>query len=201
MSSPLRLALAGALAVTLAVALFACGGDDEPPLNSGAATYDVTLPGRWTERPDEEKQQVAEQAGAEFESAADVEIDIEGIALTSYWTDGEPAAGAPSVVAVREPPPEGISQDQFVEISLANAGRAFADQLVGDFEPVPDRDVGGEPAPAFDYRLDRGGTQAKRAVFVFRDDLVFTITLTARSADFEESAADLDEILASWTWQ
>lgn len=189
-------ALAGALL------LAGCGDDDDEPLiGVSDAPYEVTLPAGWSEGTDEEKAQLGLQAGAAFEQAAGGEVDVEDVGVTSLWLRGEPTLNTPSAVVIREPVPEGLDPGQFVSVSLANAERAFANQLVAGPRKAPYSTVAGEPAPTFDYRI-RFGTRelAKRAVFIIRDEVAYTLTLTSTPPDFQQAAAKLDEILATWAW-
>jgi hypothetical protein len=191
-----------AVALLGALLLASCGDDDDDPLiGVSDAPYEVTLPEGWSEGTDEEKEQLGLQAGAAFEEAAGAEIDVSGVGVTSLWLRGEPAPETPSAVVIAEPIPEGFGDEEFVSVSLANAERAFAQQLVAGPRKVTDSPVAGEPAPTFDYRIRFGDRElAKRAVFILRDDTAYTLTLTALPEDFDGAASELDEILATWTW-
>jgi hypothetical protein len=193
----------GAALLLCGALLVGCGDDDEdePLVGVSEAPYEVTLPDGWSEGTDEEKEQLGLQAGTAFEEAAGQDIDIPDVGVTSLWLRGEPSLTAPNAVVIREPIPEEIPADEFVTVSLANAERAFADQLEGPPEAVADSTVAGEPAPTFDYRIRFGNeVLAKRAVFILRDDVAYTLTLTSLPADFADAGAALDEILAGWTW-
>ena len=192
----------GAVAALACAALLAgCGDDDDEPLiGLSEPPYEVTLPGGWRDGTDEEKQQLGLQAGAAVEQAAG-EVEFPEVGLTSLWLRGEAVPDTPSAVVIREPVPDEVDPDQFVSISLANAERAFADQLIGPTREAPDSTVAGEAVPAFDYRIRFGNRElAKRVVFIIHEDFAYTLTLTAPPPDFDRAAAELDEILGTWTW-
>jgi hypothetical protein len=194
----------GTVAALAAAALVAGCGDDEdsaPEIGVSAAPYEVTLPDGWREGTEEEKEQLGLQAGAAVEEAAGEELELPDVGLTSLWLRGEPALDTPSAVVIREPIPDGVEPERFVSVSLENAERAFADQLVGATRQAPDSTVAGEAAPTYDYRIRFGNRElAKRAVFIIRDGDAYTLTLTTTPPDFDGATAELDEILASWTW-
>ena len=148
----------------------------------------------------EHKELIAQSIGAAVESAADQELDVSGVTLASFWSEGEPGPERPSIIVIREPVPEGASDEQFVQSSIRNAERIFADALTEPIEPVSGVELEGEELPAFDYTARIDVTLAKRVAFAFRDGEAYTITLTSPPGAFDGATADLDEILASWTW-
>lgn len=192
--------IAVVLACAVALAASSCGGD-EPSVSSESASYDVDLPEGWTEASDADKEQAAQQVGGVVDDATGGE-GIEGIAVTSLWSDGDLTdPEMPNIIVIREPIPSGIEFDQFVEVSNENIRSLFGDALSGDIVEADPVDIVGEPAPTFDYQAKLGGfTLAKRIVFLERGDQAFAITLSSKPADAASAAADLDEIAASWEW-
>ncbi len=190
---------AAALAL-LPVLLVACG-DDEPAVDLAAAPYTVTLPEGWSEGTEAEKAELGLQAGTALEEAAGTELELPEVGLTSLWLRGEAARDTPNAVVFREPVPEGLGPAEFVAASLENVLGAFSEQIAEPPEEQPEADVAGEPAPAYDYTIQFGSrTLAKRAVFILHDGFAYTLTLTSPPEQFKRAAAELDEILASWTW-
>jgi hypothetical protein len=197
------LALSAALAALFAGA--GCGDDDDDGGNgsfvsSSDAPYTVTLPEGWTEPGAGQKELVAAQIGARVESAADQELDIPGVTLTSYWSEGDPSPERPSAIVIREPVPSGLSDDEFVQQSIRNAEQIFGDALTEPITPVNGVELAGEAAQAFDYTAAIDATLAKRVVFAIRNGEAYTLTLTSTPDAFDGAASDLDEILASWSW-
>jgi hypothetical protein len=196
-------ALGTALAILFTVG---CGGDDDDEgdggsfISSSDAPYEVTLPGGWIEPGDEQKEIIAQSIGAAVEGAADQEVDVPGVTLASFWSEGEPSPERPSIIVIREPVTDGASDEQFVQSSLQNAERIFGDALTEPIKPVSGVELGGEELPAFDYTASIDVTLAKRVAFIFRDGEAYTLTLTSPPGGFDRATADLDEILASWTW-
>lgn len=198
-----RLLAACALAILSVTAPVACGEDeeDEPLVGVAESTYGVTLPEPWVEASEEEKAALGAQAGQAFESAAGGEIDVPDVGVTSLWFRGEPGATTPTAITISEPLPAEIGEREFVTVSLANAERAFAEQITRPPRERDEVEVAGDPSRVFDYSVRFGDRELdKRALFVFRDERVYTLTLTALPPDFDEAAAELDEILSSWRW-
>ena len=160
----------------------------------------VTLPEGWTEPGDDQKELIAQSIGVAVESAADQELDVPGVTLASFWSEGEPSPERPSIIVIREPVTEGATDEQFVQSSIRNAERIFGDALTEPIEPVSGVELEGEELPAFDYTASIDVTLAKRVAFTFRDGEAYTITLTSPPGAFDGATADLDEILASWSW-
>ena len=190
------------LAVVLAATLpSACGEEDEPLIGVAAGPYEVTLPAGWSEGTEAEKDEFGLSAGAAVEEAAGGELDVPGVGLTSLWLKGQVAPDKPNAIVIREPIPESLDAQRFVTIALANAERAFSSTIVEPFAERDEIEVAGEPARVFDYEIRFGDRSlAKRAVFILHDDVAYTLTMTSTPEDFDEVAAELDEILASWTW-
>ncbi len=201
MTRPRLAALGAALAVLLAGAA-GCGDDDDDGsfIASSDAPYEVTLPEGWTEPGDDQKELIAQSIGVAVESAADQELDVPGVTLASFWSEGEPSPERPSIIVIREPVTEGATDEQFVQSSIRNAERIFGDALTEPIEPVSGVELEGEELPAFDYTASINVTLAKRVAFTFRDGEAYTITLTSPPGAFDGATADLDEILASWSW-
>jgi hypothetical protein len=199
-----RLAALGIALAFLLAGVTGCGDDDDGGggsfITSSDAPYTVTLPEGWSEPPDEQKELFAQSIGAAVESAADQELDAPGVSLASFWSEGEPDPERPSIIVIREPVTEGASDEQFVQASIRNAERIFGDALTEPIEPVSGVELEGAELPAFDYTASINATQAKRVAFAFRDGQAYTITLTSPPDAFDGATADLDEILASWSW-
>lgn len=194
---------AAALALLAGVALMplACGEDDEPLVGTADAPYEVTLPSGWQEASEEQREAAGVQAGEAFEAAAGQDVDVPNVGVTSLWSRGEFGDEVPNVIVITEPLPQGISPAQFVTVSIDNAQRAFSAQLIAPPREVEPITVAGEGSRAFDYRVRFGDQElGKRVVFIFREDSVYTLTLTSLPADFRQATAELDEILASWQW-
>jgi hypothetical protein len=193
-------ALGTALAVLLAAG---CGDDDDDGgsfIGSSEAPYEVTLPDGWIEPGEQHKELIAQSIGAQIESRTDEELDIPGVTLASFWSEGEPSPERPSIIVIQEPVPEGASDEQFVQASIRNAERIFGDALTEPITPVNGVELEGQELPAFDYTAKIQVTLAKRVAFALRDGQAYTITLTSPPDAFDGATADLDEILASWTW-
>lgn len=193
-----------ALAIAAALLLAACGDDDDggsSSVGSESASYEVELPDGWAEASEEDKERAASLAGAVVDGATGGE-GIEGVAVTSLWVGGEfNDSESPNIIVIREPIPEGLDFDQFVDISNQNIRTLFADSLAGEIVEADPVDVAGEPAPTFDYEASLGGIdQAKRVMFIERGDAAYTLTLSSPPEDAKSAAADLDEIAASWEW-
>jgi hypothetical protein len=160
----------------------------------------VTLPDGWTEPGVEHKELIARSIGAEIESRTAEELDIPGVTLASVWSEGEPSPERPSIIVIREPVPEEASAEQFVQASIRNAERIFGNALTEPITPVNGVELEGQELPAFDYTATIDVTLAKRVAFALRDGQAYTITLTSPPDAFDGATADLDEILASWSW-
>jgi len=196
--------LSVAVAVAMALLMAACGGDDggnSSSVGSESASYEVDLPEGWEEASDAEKEEAAAFAGAVVDDATGGE-DIEGVAVTSLWANGDlNDLSTPNVIVIREPLPAGLDFDEFVETSNKNIEALFGEALTSDIAEGDPIEVAGEPAPAFDYEATFDGVrQAKRVVFISRGDEAFTLTLSSPPEDAEAAATDLDEIMATWEW-
>ena len=195
--------LSVALAVATALLMAACGDDDEggSSVGSESASYEVDLPEGWEEASDEEKEEAAALAGVVVDDATGGE-GIEGVAVTSFWANGDlNDVATPNIIVIREPVPGGLDFDEFVDISNQNIRAIFGDALTSEIVEADPIDVAGEPAPTFDYDASFTGVdQAKRVVFIDRGDQAYTLTLSSPPEDADAVAADLDEILATWEW-
>ncbi|HYH61218.1 MAG TPA: hypothetical protein VD766_05080, partial [Solirubrobacterales bacterium] len=134
-----------ALAVAAALLMTACGDDDDggSSVGSESASYEVDLPEGWEEASEEAKEQAASLAGAVVDGATGGE-GIDGVAVTSLWLGGElNDPETPSIIVIREPIPEGLDFDQFVDVSNQNIRTLFADSLTGEIAEAEPVDLAG----------------------------------------------------------
>jgi hypothetical protein len=110
--------------------------------------------------------------------------------------------------------PEGVTADEYAELSLAGlrdpAAAGLPPELaaaVGDLNPTAisepsDTELGGHEALAWSYRSTQNGRRVRvRQVATVMDGAGYTVTLTARPAGYEEGAAALGEVVESWRWE
>lgn len=178
--------------VAAALALGACGGDDDADRVSGDG-YSYELPGGWDDRSD---------------AAGD--ISAAGFQPDTIVADDPVEGFTPSVNVVRETSlADDVDVEDYVELSRRNLSDPEAlDQLgLEGFAPqledeVRETDLDGEEARSFDYTADQQGKEvAFRQVYALRDGTAYVVTYTALSDRFEGGADALEDVIDSWEWE
>jgi hypothetical protein len=139
-----------------------------------------------------------DNAGAAQERAA-----LGGEVVRTYRSVG--GQGARSVIAITAGPPAVAMPDGDqgpggpLERALVSATRAAGATEVGQPRPTV---LDGQPALAIDFGSvsDQGRTTGLR-VATMRDGIVYSASLIAPAARFEQDAATFRTLLGGWTWE
>jgi hypothetical protein len=201
-----RLSWLAGLAAAIAVGFGGCGvdidfGGDDNDVSGAAGPYTAQAPQGWDEASEAERAEVGGQSLDAVEASSGEQVTIDDIGVTSLWAADRDDPMSPSIVVFREPVPAGMGGNQFIDVSLANARRAFGDSLLGSMQPGDPVEVDGEPAETYDYRVGAGdGDRRNRAAFIFHGDDAYTLTMSAPEEEFAEAERALAGVLDSWRW-
>lgn len=203
MTSPSRIPAALlALVASLALAASGCGGDDEEGDDGSgvsADAFETELPAGWEEGDEEDRENAQEIALGGVESTLGVDPEQIMFEVQAVWTDGDSEGDfVTNVNVIAEPLPPGLAAEQYVDLSTDLL------EQTGQFENVttePGPDVDGSDSTAVEYTASQGDeTVQLQTLILVRDETGYNITMTAAEDQFDEATADLDEILASWSW-
>jgi hypothetical protein len=187
-----------ALAV-VALALAGCSDEEEDRVDGSGYTYAV--PDGW--------QDVSDEAG-------DIDLDVPRVLVDSAVVGDREDDFTTNVNVVREGGlPAGVTARQYGQVSIANlrdpaaAGfppevvEALADIDLSTVEELPDTQLGGRDAVAWEYRDDSSAERATqvRQVAAVNGSAAYTVTLTAVPDTFEDAVPALDEVVESWEWE
>jgi hypothetical protein len=170
--------------------LVGCGGDDEEPQNGGqqpegaveGTGYSFVPPDGWRD------------ASEALEGSA-VRID-------AAYAEPDPQDGFANNVNVIRESPGGLDPDRFdeyVEELRSQAGTLATDAGLTATEEL---ELDGEPARTWNYESRRPEQPRIRQqqVVAIHEDALYTLTWSARRDTFEDSRAELQQLLDSWRW-
>jgi hypothetical protein len=166
-----------------------CGGDDAGKVVKGSG-YEVTVPAGWEDKADRRE-----------------DVEFEGF-TPDVLLVGDREDGFTTNVNILRNPSAGYSLDRQVraERDLLEVGRLPGSDAeprpAEELGPVERIELGGEPARAYDFRLEQEDKQLDlRQVVAIHDKAVYAITLTTGPDRRDDEIDSFEAILDSWRWR
>jgi hypothetical protein len=226
-STPRRSLARTGLGALLALGLLSGCAEEEPTVDevtpsTSAATSDDEAVTSDAQATTSDAAPTTEPPVADDDAATTSEEPAEQVTLTAAdgafeatlpagWEDAKELVDDPGVQLAGRAPEQVdgffanilVTQEEYVS-NLTSAVEEAAEELAGEdgeYELLEPAEVDGNRAPGYTIVRDvQGRTLHQTQRWISHDGTLYVVTLSAPEEQAEETAPQLDEVLASWTW-